>query len=123
MPWLLPEARGRRGASRWRQGGGEGRGCGWFRAPSLACGHSVPSRPQACAEIDAIGMEKRRVLQQWTACLVGMKRRDEAHRTIQEVLRYGARRASRGTPGAGGGAHSGEGPGCHRAVVGPPGPR
>ncbi|XP_053768019.1 coiled-coil domain-containing protein 40 isoform X2 [Desmodus rotundus] len=41
---------------------------------------------EACAEIDAIGMEKRRVLQQWTACLVGMKRRDEAHRTIQEVL-------------------------------------
>lgn len=46
------------------------------------------SPPQACTEIDAINMEKRRILQQWATCLVGMKHRDEAHRTIQEALRY-----------------------------------
>lgn len=39
-------------------------------------------------EIDAINVEKRRILQQWAACLVGMKHRDEAHGTIQEALRY-----------------------------------
>nr|KAF6295266.1 coiled-coil domain containing 40 [Myotis myotis] len=41
---------------------------------------------EACAEIDTIRMEKKLILQQWAVCLVGMKRRDEAHRTIQEVL-------------------------------------
>ncbi|CAD7668358.1 unnamed protein product [Nyctereutes procyonoides] len=41
---------------------------------------------EACTEIDAINMEKRRILQQWATCLVGMKHRDEAHRTIQEAL-------------------------------------
>lgn len=46
------------------------------------------SPPQACMEIDAINVEKRRILQQWAACLVGMKHRDEAHGTIQEALRY-----------------------------------
>ncbi|XP_077710631.1 coiled-coil domain-containing protein 40 [Canis aureus] len=41
---------------------------------------------EACTEIDAINMEKRHILQQWATCLVGMKHRDEAHRTIQEAL-------------------------------------
>ncbi|XP_045670425.1 coiled-coil domain-containing protein 40 [Ursus americanus] len=41
---------------------------------------------EACTEIDAINMEKRRILQQWATCLVGMKHRDEAHRAIQEAL-------------------------------------
>lgn len=44
-------------------------------------------RPQACTEIGAISVEKRHILQQWAACLVGMKHRDEAHRTIQEAYR------------------------------------
>ena len=34
-------------------------------------------------------MEKKHILQQWATSLVGMKHRDEAHRTIQEALRYG----------------------------------
>lgn len=34
-------------------------------------------------------MEKKRILQQWATSLVGMKHRDEAHRAIQEALRYG----------------------------------
>ncbi|XP_077611342.1 coiled-coil domain-containing protein 40 [Crocuta crocuta] len=40
---------------------------------------------EACTEIGAISVEKRHILQQWAACLVGMKHRDEAHRTIQEA--------------------------------------
>lgn len=55
--------------------------------------------PQACAEIDTIRVEKKLILQQWTVCLVGMKRRDEAHRTIREALRYGRRLALRRGPG------------------------
>jgi hypothetical protein len=42
-------------------------------------------------EIEAISMEKKRILQQWATSLVGMKHRDEAHRTIREALRYGRR--------------------------------
>ncbi|XP_029783178.1 coiled-coil domain-containing protein 40 [Suricata suricatta] len=41
---------------------------------------------EACTEISAISVEKRRILQQWAACLLGMRHRDEAHRTIQEAL-------------------------------------
>lgn len=41
---------------------------------------------EACTEIDAITMEKKRILQQWATSLVGMKHRDEAHRAIQEAL-------------------------------------
>ncbi|XP_057572069.1 coiled-coil domain-containing protein 40 [Hippopotamus amphibius kiboko] len=41
---------------------------------------------EACMEIDAINMEKKRILQQWATSLVGMKHRDEAHKTIQEAL-------------------------------------
>ncbi|XP_061032279.1 coiled-coil domain-containing protein 40 [Eubalaena glacialis] len=41
---------------------------------------------EACTEIDAINMEKKRILQQWATSLVGMKHRDEAHKTIQEAL-------------------------------------
>ncbi|XP_028355618.1 coiled-coil domain-containing protein 40 [Physeter macrocephalus] len=41
---------------------------------------------EACTEIDAINMEKKRILQQWATSLVGMKHRDEAHKTIQEAV-------------------------------------
>ncbi|XP_059937657.1 coiled-coil domain-containing protein 40 [Mesoplodon densirostris] len=41
---------------------------------------------EACMEIDAINMEKKRILQQWATSLVSMKHRDEAHKTIQEAL-------------------------------------
>ncbi|XP_070630031.1 coiled-coil domain-containing protein 40 isoform X2 [Bos indicus] len=41
---------------------------------------------EACTEIEAISMEKKHILQQWATSLVGMKHRDEAHRTIQEAL-------------------------------------
>ncbi|XP_077897622.1 coiled-coil domain-containing protein 40 isoform X1 [Ictidomys tridecemlineatus] len=42
---------------------------------------------EACMEIEAINMEKKRILQQWSTSLVGMKHRNEAHRTITEALR------------------------------------
>ncbi|XP_020922162.1 coiled-coil domain-containing protein 40 isoform X2 [Sus scrofa] len=41
---------------------------------------------EACMEIDTINVEKKRILQQWATSLVGMKHRDEAHKTIQEAL-------------------------------------
>ncbi|XP_037666480.1 coiled-coil domain-containing protein 40 [Choloepus didactylus] len=41
---------------------------------------------EACMEIEAIGMEKKRVLQQWAGSLLGMRHRDEAYRTTQEAL-------------------------------------
>ncbi|ELK12282.1 Coiled-coil domain-containing protein 40 [Pteropus alecto] len=41
---------------------------------------------EACTEIDSINVEKTHILQQWSTSLVGMKRRDEAHRVIQEAL-------------------------------------
>ncbi|XP_073901058.1 coiled-coil domain-containing protein 40 isoform X2 [Castor canadensis] len=41
---------------------------------------------EASMEIEAISMEKKRILQQWATSLVGMKHRDEAHRTIREAL-------------------------------------
>uniref|UniRef100_A0A8C5UQU2 Coiled-coil domain 40 molecular ruler complex subunit n=1 Tax=Microcebus murinus TaxID=30608 RepID=A0A8C5UQU2_MICMU len=44
---------------------------------------------EASTEIDAITMEKKRILQQWSSSLVSMKHRDEAHRAILEALRYG----------------------------------
>ncbi|XP_036919920.1 coiled-coil domain-containing protein 40 isoform X2 [Sturnira hondurensis] len=41
---------------------------------------------EACAEIAAIGVEKRRILQQWSACLLGMKCREDAYQTAREAL-------------------------------------
>nr|XP_019591186.1 PREDICTED: coiled-coil domain-containing protein 40 isoform X3 [Rhinolophus sinicus] len=41
---------------------------------------------EAYMEIDTINVEKTHILQQWAVSLVGMKRRDEAYRTIQEAL-------------------------------------
>lgn len=47
----------------------------------------VPPSPQATTEIDTIVVEKKRILQQWTTSLVGMKHRDEAYRTVLDALR------------------------------------
>lgn len=52
-------------------------------------------------------------MQQWAACLVGMKCRDDAHQTVREALRYAPPPPHpRGTPG---GAPTARG----RAVIGP----
>ncbi|XP_053424304.1 coiled-coil domain-containing protein 40 isoform X3 [Nycticebus coucang] len=42
---------------------------------------------EACTEIDAIGMEKKHILQQWATSLLGMKSRNEAHTAILDALR------------------------------------
>ncbi|XP_053562392.1 coiled-coil domain-containing protein 40 [Bombina bombina] len=41
---------------------------------------------EACMEIEAIGLEKKHLLQQWNSSLIGMRRRDEAYAAIQEAL-------------------------------------
>lgn len=42
---------------------------------------------QATTEIDIIAVEKKRILQQWTTSLVGMKHRNEAYKTVMDALR------------------------------------
>lgn len=42
-------------------------------------------------------MEKKRILQQWTTSLVGMKHRNEAYKTVMDVLRYHPREGLPGT--------------------------
>ncbi|XP_031210856.1 coiled-coil domain-containing protein 40 isoform X2 [Mastomys coucha] len=42
---------------------------------------------EATTEIDTISMEKKRILQQWTTSLVGMKHRNEAYRTVMDAFR------------------------------------
>nr|XP_048307772.1 coiled-coil domain-containing protein 40 isoform X3 [Myodes glareolus] len=44
-------------------------------------------RKAAITEIDTIAVEKKRILQQWTTSLVGMKHRNEAYRTVLDALR------------------------------------
>ncbi|CAN0013550.1 unnamed protein product [Lampetra planeri] len=48
---------------------------------------------EARAEIDAIVLEKRQLLQHWNATLQGLRRRDEAHATMQEALAESRREA------------------------------
>lgn len=42
-------------------------------------------------------MEKKRILQQWTTSLVGMKHRNEAYKTVMDALRYHPREGLPGT--------------------------
>ncbi|XP_041363110.1 coiled-coil domain-containing protein 40-like [Gigantopelta aegis] len=41
---------------------------------------------EANMEIEAIGLEKKQLFQQWSSSLIGMRRRDEAHSAMQEAL-------------------------------------
>lgn len=41
---------------------------------------------EASMEMEAIGLEKKQLYQQWTSSLIGMRRRDEAHAAMQEAL-------------------------------------
>lgn len=36
--------------------------------------------------LQAIGVEKKQLFQQWNSSLIGMRRRDEAHAAMQEAL-------------------------------------
>ncbi|XP_025098485.1 coiled-coil domain-containing protein 40-like isoform X2 [Pomacea canaliculata] len=41
---------------------------------------------EANMEMEAIGVEKKQLFQQWNSSLIGMRRRDEAHAAMQEAL-------------------------------------
>ncbi|XP_076453125.1 coiled-coil domain-containing protein 40-like [Babylonia areolata] len=41
---------------------------------------------EAYMEMEAIGLEKKQLYQQWNSSLIGMRRRDEAHAAMQEAL-------------------------------------
>ncbi|GCC25233.1 hypothetical protein chiPu_0003641 [Chiloscyllium punctatum] len=42
---------------------------------------------EATMEIEAIGYEKKQLIEQWTSSLIGMQRRDEAYAAMQEAVR------------------------------------
>uniref|UniRef100_A0A8C8B1D3 Coiled-coil domain containing 40 n=1 Tax=Otus sunia TaxID=257818 RepID=A0A8C8B1D3_9STRI len=46
---------------------------------------------EACTEVQAINVEKKRLMNHWNSSLAGMKQRDEAYVAAQELLRYGYR--------------------------------
>uniref|UniRef100_A0A669PXY7 Glucosidase alpha, acid n=1 Tax=Phasianus colchicus TaxID=9054 RepID=A0A669PXY7_PHACC len=43
---------------------------------------------EACMEVQAINMEKKRLMNHWTNSLAGLKQRDEAYIAAQELLRH-----------------------------------
>lgn len=53
------------------------------------------SVPQAGLEVQAINMEKKKLMEHWNSSLAGMKQRDEAYVVTQELLRYGLKQALR----------------------------
>ncbi len=42
---------------------------------------------EARLETEAIEKEKNQLMQNWTSCLIGMKRRDEAHSQMNDAIR------------------------------------
>jgi hypothetical protein len=42
---------------------------------------------EARLETEAIEKEKNQLMQNWTSCLIGMKRRDEAHAQMNSAIR------------------------------------
>lgn len=42
---------------------------------------------EARMETEAIEMEKKQLMQNWSSCLIGMKRRDEAHSQMNDAIR------------------------------------
>ncbi|KAM6050400.1 coiled-coil domain-containing protein 40 isoform 2-T2 [Chlamydotis macqueenii] len=43
---------------------------------------------EACMEVQAVNMEKKRLMNHWNSSLAGMKQRDEAYIATQELLRH-----------------------------------
>ena len=43
---------------------------------------------EALLETQAIEVEKKQLLQNWTSCLIGMKRRDEAYSQMNDAIRF-----------------------------------
>lgn len=42
---------------------------------------------EARMETEAIEKEKNQLMQNWTSCLIGMKRRDEAHSQMNQAIK------------------------------------
>lgn len=59
------------------------------------------SVPQAGLEVQAINMEKKKLMEHWNSSLAGMKQRDEAYVVTQELLRYGLKPGPEDTSGLG----------------------
>ncbi len=49
--------------------------------------HAKEALIEARMETAAIGEEKKQLMQNWTSCLVGMKRRDEAFSQMSDALK------------------------------------
>ncbi|XP_076871589.1 coiled-coil domain-containing protein 40 [Brachyhypopomus gauderio] len=62
-----------------------------YEAQTLAQAAETRATREAVTEVqmemDSLVMERKQLLQQWNSSLVGMKRRNEAHTTLQETLR------------------------------------
>ena len=43
---------------------------------------------EARMETEAIEKEKNQLMQNWASCLIGMKRRDEAHSQMNDAIRW-----------------------------------
>jgi hypothetical protein len=43
---------------------------------------------EARMETEAIEKEKNQLMLNWTSCLIGMKRRDEAHSQMSQAIKY-----------------------------------
>ncbi len=43
---------------------------------------------EARMEAEAIEKEKNQLMQNWTSCLIGMKRRDEAYSQMNQAIRF-----------------------------------
>lgn len=49
-------------------------------------------------EVQAINMEKKRLMSHWHSSLAGLKQRDEAYNAAQELLRFGSEKWFREPP-------------------------
>lgn len=50
--------------------------------------HAQEALQEARMETEAIEVEKKQLMQNWTSCLIGMKRRDEAYSQMNDAIRY-----------------------------------
>ena len=50
--------------------------------------HAKEALVEARMETEAIEVEKKQLMQNWTSCLIGMKRRDEAYSQMNDAIRF-----------------------------------
>lgn len=49
--------------------------------------HAREALTEARMECEAIDIEKKQLMQNWTSCLIGMKRRDEAYSQMNDAIK------------------------------------